>query len=141
MMRRRPAACLAAAAFLVGPITLTGCGGSDTTTKTPAICSDIDALKTSVDDLKKVDVTQNGLATLKESLTKVQSDLKKVTDDAKKQYLTEVDAVDQAASSLAASLEAATVSPSAQTIAAVGVAVQALTASLKALESAVKDTC
>jgi len=143
MMRRRPSLYLAAAALLVGPLTLTGCGsssGSSSTTK-PAICADINALKSSVDDLKKVNITQNGLASLQTSLTKVQSDLKQVTSDAKKQYASQVDAIDKAASSLGASLQAATSNPSGQTVAAVGTAVKALGASLTTLEDAVKSTC
>src|SRR6478735_8800370 len=124
MTQRPPAVCLAAAVFVLGSLTLAGCGESDTSSETPAICSDAEALKTSTENLKKVDVTQNGLADLTDSLTQVQSDLKKVTSDAKKQYATEVDSLNASASSLSTSLEAATSSPSAATVAAVGAALR-----------------
>ena len=60
---------LAAALLVLGSSTLAGCGASGSS-QTPAICSDVTALKTSVDDLKKVDVTKDGLSALKTGLTR-----------------------------------------------------------------------
>jgi len=140
-MTQPPRTCLAAAAFVLCAVGLTGCGGSDGSTEPPAICSSVDALKSSSEDLKKVDVAQNGLADLTDRLTQVQSDLKKVTSDAKKEYATEADSVNASASSLGTSLEAAVAAPTAATIAAVGAAVRALMTSLTELESAVKNSC
>lgn len=88
-----------------------GCGGKDT----PAICSDVEALKGSVADVTNVSLDKNSLATPLGDLTQVQSDLSKVKSAAKAPYATEIAALDQATSSVSSSLSAATASPSAQT--------------------------
>ena len=88
-----------------------------------------------------MDLDQGALPELQDNLTQVQSDLGKVKDDAKDEYATEIDAVEQASASVGSSVDAAITSPSAQTITDVGTAVQALGASLRALEDAVKSTC
>src|SRR3954471_4421840 len=83
--------------------TVVGCGGDDK----PAVCSDVDALKTSVDDLMNVEVSQAGLSKLQDDLAQVKSDLSTVQSDAKTQYSNEIDAVEQAATSLSSDLSAA----------------------------------
>jgi len=125
------------AAIALASSMLVGCGGDDK----PAVCSSVDALKTSVEDLKNVEVSPSGLTKLQADLTQVRSDLSQVKTDAKEQYAGQIDAVDQAATSLSSGLSAAAGSPSVSTLASVGADIQSLSSALTALGAAVKDTC
>jgi len=136
-MPRRPTLSLAASAVLLAALTLGSCGGED---ETPAVCSSVDALKTSVTDLQDVKIDKNALTTLQDSFNQIKSDLTKLTSDAEDEFATEVDAVTKAASSVSSSLEAAA-APTAATVTAVGVAIESLGTSLRALEEAVRSTC
>lgn len=142
MMNRASAPILAAGFLLMATITA-GCAQDEPPAQVEpaAICSAVDSLKASVEDVTSVDLDQGALADLQDNLTQVQSDLGQVKDDAKDEYATEIDAVEQAAASVGSSVEAATASPSAQAITDVGTAVQALGASLRALDDAVESTC
>jgi hypothetical protein len=131
---------LTIASALLASAALVACGGEDAPSP-PPICSSVAALKSSVADLKNVELTQGALATLQKKLTKVQSDVSNLKDDAKSEYATEVDAVEQAAASVSTTLEAAIAAPSASTLAAVRTAVRSLGTSLTALQDAVKSTC
>jgi len=127
---------LAAGALLTALIT-SGC----TTSEPPAVCSAVDSLKASVSEVTDIDLDQGALAELQDKLTQVKTDLGQVKDDAKNEYATEIDAVDQAAASVGTSVDAAKTTPSVEAVADVGTAVQALGASLRALEEAVTSTC
>ena len=137
MMRSRLARHPAAAVVLLVSLTVAGCGEDES----PAVCSDVDALKASVAKVTDVDLDENALATLGDNLTQVRADLIEVKDAAEDEYASEIDAVDQAFASVGSSLEAATTSPSAQAVSDVGTAVQALGTSLSALVDAVESTC
>ncbi|WP_193509402.1 hypothetical protein [Cryobacterium sp. BB736] len=142
MMKRATAPIVAAGLLLMATITA-GCAQDEPPAQDEpaAICSAVDSLKASVEDVTNVDLDQGAMADLRDNLNQVQSDLGKVKDDAKDEYATEIDAVEQAAASVGSSVEAATTSPSAQAITDVGTAVQALGASLRALDDAVESTC
>jgi hypothetical protein len=64
-----------------------------------------------------------------------------VVSDAKSEYAKEVEAVEAAITTVAASLKAATTTPSAQTLTTVRTAVQTMGTSLTALDDAVRSTC
>ena len=136
-MTRRPLLWRLPVGTLLLAATLTACSDDEN----PAICSDVDALRSSVADVTDVDIDQQALAALPDDLAQVQADLTKVKSDAKDQYATEIDAVDQAASSVSSSLDAATATPSPAAVVDVGTAVQALGAALKDLDGAVESTC
>ena len=140
MKNRRTGLSLAAGLLLMATITA-GCTAQTAQEEPPAICSSVDSLKASVADVTTVDLDQEALPQLQDNLTRVQSDLGKVKDDAKDEYATEIDAVEEASASVGSSVDAATTSPSAQTITDVGTAVKSLGASLRALVDAVESTC
>ncbi len=96
MVHLRSARYFTAAVVLTASLTVSGCGGSSK----PAICSDVDSLKSSITDLRDVKLEAGALATLQSDLTKVQSDLSKVKSEAKTQYAAEISSVEQAAASL-----------------------------------------
>ena len=137
MMRPRPTRLVTSATVVLIALTMAGCGGDDP----PAVCSAVDSLKTSVDDVTKVDLGKGALAEIQDNISKVQSDLTQVKDDAKDEYASEVGAVEKASASVSSTVKAAIATPSAQAITDVGAAVQALGTSLTDLESAVKSTC
>ncbi|WP_166872232.1 hypothetical protein [Salinibacterium sp. ZJ450] len=142
MMNRATALFLAAGALLTATITA-GCAQTEPQAQDepPAVCSAVSSLKASVADVTTVDLNQGALAELQDNLTQVKSDLGKVKDEAKGEYATEIDAVEQASASVGSSVGAAITSPSAQTISDVGTAVQTLGTSLSTLEDAVENTC
>lgn len=140
MTGNRRRACLLAIVLLAST-TLVGCGGTDTSSSTPAICSSVAALKSSLTGLKDVRLDDQTLASLEDKLGKVKSDVDQVARDAKSQYSSELDSLKQAATALTASLGAAQADPSAVTVAAVGAAVRVLGTSLTALQEAVTSTC
>jgi hypothetical protein len=126
-----------AAVIVITATGLTACGGNDT----PAVCADVQALKSSVAKVADVKLDQGALETLRTDLAAVQSDLTELKSSAASQYSGEVDAVDQDTASLRTKLQAAVDAPSAQTVSAVGAAVRALGTSLTALKDAVASTC
>jgi len=136
---------MAVAATLLTSLAVTGCGGEEapaaSAPPTPAVCSSVDALKSSVADLKNVDLSKGSLAPVQDKLTAMQADLTKVGKDAKTEYATEVDSVEAATSSVGASLQAAQAAPSQRTLTAVRTSVTTLGTSLRALEHAVRSTC
>ena len=137
MVHLRSARYFTAAVVLTASLTVSGCGGSSK----PAICSDVDSLKSSITDLRDVKLEAGALATLQSDLTKVQSDLSKVKSEAKTQYAAEISSVEQAAASLGTNLKAASDTPSVASLAAVATDVSALGAALSALQDAVSSTC
>ena len=137
MMRPRPTRFLTSVTAVLIALTMTGCGGDDP----PAVCSAVDSLKTSVDDVTTVKLGKGALAELQDNVTQVQSDITQVKDDAKDEYASEIDGVEKAFTSVSTTLKAAIATPSAQAITDLGGAVQALGTSLTDLENAVKSTC
>ena len=68
-----------AAATLVLTASLAACGNDK-----PAVCGSVDNLRTSVDDLKNVDVTSSGaVSDLPTALTSVENNVATVKSDAK----------------------------------------------------------
>jgi hypothetical protein len=74
---------LAVACALV-PI-LAGCGGSSSSSK-PAVCQDLSSFESAVKDLTNLNVSQNGLSSVKPALQKVEQTGTKLVDSAKKQF-------------------------------------------------------
>ena len=135
-----------AGALLVLAATLAACGAGEDDTEpsaedTPAVCSSVDALRSSVESVTDAQVQRGALETLKQDLAKVRSDLSTVVKDATSEYADEVDIVEEAVSDLGSSLDAAVGKPTAANVAAVGAASKALGTSLKALVDSVDSTC
>jgi hypothetical protein len=117
--------------------TLVGCSDDK-----PAVCSSVDNLKTSVDDVKNIDVTSSSAASdLESGLTTIKSDLADVKTDAKSQFSSQLDAVDSALATLTTRVDAAKADPSANTLAAVGAAVAPFNSAVQTLISDVQSTC
>jgi hypothetical protein len=73
-----------AVACALTPI-LAGCGGSSSSSK-PAVCQDLSSFESAVKDLTNLNVSQNGLSSVKPALQKVEQTGTKLVDSAKKQF-------------------------------------------------------
>jgi hypothetical protein len=81
---------------------LAACGGDDDDSS--SLCNDVDALKSSVQELRDVNVVQNGTSELSSALDKVKSDAQALADSAKQDFGPDVDALQQALSTLETAL-------------------------------------
>lgn len=108
---------------------------------TPAVCQDLDALGTSIDRIKEAKIGEDALPVLSEELRTIETELKQLRADADAEYWSEVDAVKSAASSLESSIAAAAASPTAATLAAVGDDVRAVGSTFNNLTDALTTTC
>ncbi len=141
-----------------------GCGGDDDTTggATPGpsaassaadgspsatgspdgdVCSDVDALKSSIDDLTEVDVSQAGLSAITDGLRQVQTNLSTLKDNADGALTPQIDDLDQAVNSLSTSASDAVATPSVSTLATVAADLGSVASSLSALQQAAADMC
>ncbi len=117
---------------------LVACGGNDK----PAVCGSVDTLKSSITDLKKIDITSSGaVSSLQTQLTTVKKNFDTVKSDAKSQFSTQIDAVDGAYTTLVSSANTAKSSPSAANLATLAAAASAMLADLQTLVSDVQATC
>ena len=131
----KPSIALTAATLVLA--SLVACGEDK-----PAVCGSVDSLKTSVNNVKNIDVTSSsGVSDLQSGLTTVKSDLAAVKADAKAEFSSEIETVDKTFAALETSVEAAKAAPSASTLAAAGSALSALGTSVETLISNVQSTC
>jgi len=132
-----PRALRAIPASVLVLVALSACSGDET----PAVCTDVDAVKDSVSALTDVKVEQGALTDLQDKLATVKQDVAKLKSDAKSEFSTQLDAVDSATSTFTSTLDAAVADPSVGTVGAVGPALESLGTALTDLESAVEKTC
>ena len=128
---------LTAATFVMLSAALVACGDD-----TPAVCGSAEQLQSSVAKLKDIDVTEtNGLDEFKSQLETIDGDLDQLTNDAKSEFSSQVDAVTTTFEALKASVQTATADPSADTVGAAVTALSAFSTNVKALISDVESTC
>jgi len=109
--------------------------------KTPAVCTDLTALRSSADRIKASKGGQDGLTTLTTELDAMRATLKRLVADAETQFSPQVDAIKTAGTHLDASIRKATGAPSATNLAAVGADVRSLGLAVRNLSDAVGSTC
>jgi hypothetical protein len=127
---------LTAASFVMSSAALVACGED-----TPAVCGSAEQLQSSFDDLKDIDVKENGIDEFKSQLETVDGDLDQLTNDAKSEFSAQVDAVIATFEALKTSAQAATDDPSADTLAAANTAMSAFTTEVQALIKDAESTC
>ncbi len=115
---------------------LAACGGDQ-----PAVCDDFDALQSSVENLKDIQVSENGLTALSPALTQIKKDIQQLVADAEAEFGDDASKVKAAVTSLQSSVAAAKSDPTATALSAVGTAVGGVQSSLVALRDAVSGTC
>ena len=123
-------------ALLLGAL-LAACGGDD-----PAVCGSVDNLKSSVDDVKDIDVSSSGaVSDLQSGLAGVESDLADVKADAKSEFSSQLQAVQQSLTALKTSTNAAKADPTAATLSTARAALSAFGTGVETLVSDIQSTC
>jgi hypothetical protein len=126
----------AAALVATVVVALASCGEDK-----PAICGQVDELRSSIDNLRQVDIRESGLNSLTAAVENVEAELRQVGTEAESEYKPQVDSVKAAASQLSSSVSAAVAAPTAASLAAVGTAVRSVDAAFQSLQDAVADSC
>jgi soluble cytochrome b562 len=128
---------VAAAMTLALSTPLAACGEDK-----PAVCSSVASLKSSVNDVKKIDVSSStALSDLESAVKAIASDVSDVKANAKAEYGTQADAVQSGYAALIASIDAAKASTSAATLTAAKTALSSFGTSVQTLVTDVKETC
>ena len=141
--RRLAAVCVVTAALV------TGCSSSSpspsststSTSSNSAVCSDIANLKASIQGLKNVSITENGLSAISDQITKIKQQLQTLKTDAKGQYDSQINDLTTALNTLSSSFDAAQASPSVSTLATLASSVPAVITAGQNLVTAVSSTC
>lgn len=94
-------------------------GGTASSGVPSAVCSSLTALKSSMAQLKQLDISTNSIDQLKSKLTAVGNDLRKLVDSAKGQYSKSADAIQHDYASLKSAIQIAVNNPTYPTIASV----------------------
>lgn len=132
MRHRRLGGQVAAALAAVG-LTLAGCSDQ------PEVCDDRAALEESVQTLRDVDISDEGLSALQDQLAQVGEDVDRLAGSAQEEFSPQIDAMEDALTSLRTSLEEAT--SDAESLGAVTSAVGDVDRAFGELDQAVSDTC
>jgi hypothetical protein len=137
MNRARTFGALAAvAALAVG-----GCSSSDSGSSSSDVCGSADALRSSVADLKDVQVAQDGTAALQQAFSKVGDDVDRLVDDAHDQYSGQVADVKSAMGELRTALDSLGSAPTAATLGAAGAAARTVVENAGVLVDDVRSSC
>lgn len=135
MIRTRRSAATLCCLLAVGA-GVTACGQEQA-----AVCDEVDALRTSVDNLTKANVGENGLSVISTELENVRSELRQLGQDASAQYSEQISAVRARAADLRSSVATASTDPSADSLSAVADNARAVGAAVQDLGDAVAGTC
>jgi hypothetical protein len=128
--------------FALGLALLMGAGGcaSEEAAK-PPVCDSFAAVQNTVDHIRDVNVSENGLTQLKPYLTQLREDFTQLYNDAKAQYAPQAEQLRTALTQLGTDLGAAQADPGAATLAAVRTSVQGVRTSAQNLRAALAKTC
>jgi len=107
----------------------------------PAVCAQADELKASVQHLRDVTVSENGIDALTSALRQVKTELEQLGTEAKSEFQPEIDGGKASVDQLSSSLSAAKADPSATSLRSVGTALKSLDAAVRTLQDAVAGTC
>jgi hypothetical protein len=122
---------------LVLGASLVGCGKDK-----PAVCGSVDDLKTSVANLKDIDITSSSaVSDLESGLSTIKTDLGQVKTDAKSEFSSQIGAAEASYTAAKSSVDAAKADPSAATLAAAGSALSAFNTAVRTLISDIQSTC
>ncbi|BCJ45774.1 hypothetical protein GCM10010168_58060 [Actinoplanes ianthinogenes] len=122
---------------------MAGCSSSSASSPAaaPAVCDSWEAVQVTVDHIKNVNVSENGLTALRPYLTQLQQELNQLYLDAKAQFAPQAEALKAATDRVRTDLQAAQASPDRTTLAAVRSSVAELRSSADGLHTAMASTC
>ncbi|GIE91250.1 hypothetical protein [Actinoplanes regularis] len=107
----------------------------------PPVCDSWDAVQNTVDHIRHVNVSENGLSALRPYLTQLRTELNQLYTDAKSQFSEQADALKASVEQLAADLRVAKEAPSAINLAAVRTSVSSVRGTANTLHNAMISTC
>jgi len=107
----------------------------------PAVCDDVAALQTSVEDLRAAEPGEGGLEVVTEELQDIGNELQQLKTDAASEYSTQIKAVEDAFAALRTSAGSATSDPGATTLAQVRDDLRSFGSAVTGMGNAVEDTC
>jgi hypothetical protein len=128
----------AIASLVLAGSAVAACGGEEQ----PAVCDDVDALRTSLNSLQAFDIYDtNVLSDLSVVLDQIRTEVQQLAEDATSEYAEEIEAVQGSTGDLEAGAETAVSTPTAANLSALSADVDAFTAAFEDLNAAVGDTC
>ncbi|GIM93920.1 hypothetical protein [Paractinoplanes toevensis] len=107
----------------------------------PPVCDSFAAVQNTVDHIREVNVSENGLSQLRPYLTQLREQLTQLYTDARAQFAPQADRLKAAVDQLEAALRTARDDPSALNLAAVRTTVTAVRAGGQDLRAAMAQTC
>lgn len=124
-------------ATLLMSVSVVACGED-----APAVCSSVDDLRSSIDDLREIDVTSSGgIDALEGGLETVETNISSVKSDAQAEFDTQIEAVDTSLAGLKSSVDDAKADPTAATLAAAASALSDFGTDVGTLIDDVQSTC
>jgi hypothetical protein len=126
---------VAAAGAAIGGSALVACSS------TPAVCSDLAAVQTTLHQLTNLQLGQDTLHDLQSHLQKLDKQVRTLASDASNQYSPEISAVRSSLHKVQSAATSAVSSPSAASVSQLRTDVHGLTSSIKQLSSAASNTC
>jgi hypothetical protein len=123
-------------AAMLSPAVAAGCGAEQA-----PVCASLESVQHSIQQLRDVNVAENGLSQLKTDLQQLRVHLDELTDQAAGQFSTEVQAVQAAVTQFRTTVTTARADPSAVNLAAVRTAFAAVPAAVNNLGQALAGTC
>jgi hypothetical protein len=105
------------------------------------ICDRADAVRTSMDQVRYANVSENGLTQLQADLIGLRTNLQQLYAEGQTQFANEVAAVKVSADAFAATVTAARAAPDARNLGAVATAISGLRTSVQGLTDAMASTC
>lgn len=103
-----------------------------------AACTQVDALRSSIKQLQKTSLSENGMGSLSLALSDVRNELKRLTEEASTQFQPQIDAVRTAVDQVEQRVSEAKAAPSAQAFGQVGVALGGAQTAVQDLGQALK---
>ncbi|WP_436533112.1 hypothetical protein [Actinoplanes sp. HUAS TT8] len=107
----------------------------------PPVCDSWDAVRNTVDHIRDVNVSDNGLSALRPYLTQLRDELTALHTDAKAQFGAQADALQVATDQLGTDLRVARQNPDINTLAAVRASVADVRTTANTLHNAMLSTC
>jgi hypothetical protein len=118
-------------------LTMAACGES----AQARACGRSDAVRSAVENLRNVNLSENGMVALDSALAQVKTELELLRSDVKADLQPQVDAVRSSVTQLRSSVRGALTDPTSGSLAAVGTSVDQLRATVGNLRTAVSASC
>jgi hypothetical protein len=115
--------------------------GSPGASISPTACADAAKLKTSINDLRSVNVLAGGLSGVATKVQAVQTNLDTLKKDSQGQFSNQVAALKGTLSTLKSSVDTARANPGVANVSAVAKDIAAVVSTYKALDTAVTTAC